>query len=37
MKDKKKEYKIADFAWELFKNTGIASHYMFYKKLDERK
>ena len=26
---------IGDVAWELFRTTGIASHYLFYKKLND--
>lgn len=37
MKRKKKEYKVADYAWEMFKNTGIVSYYMFYRNLDKLK
>ena len=37
MKGKKKEYKVADYAWEVFKNTGIVSYYMFYRKINELK
>ena len=36
-KGKKKEYKVADYAWEMFKNTGIAAYYMFYRSLDDLK
>ena len=32
-KDKKDG--IADVAWEMFTRTGIAAHYLFYKKLDK--
>ncbi len=38
MANKRKNNKkddIADVAWELFKTTGIAAHYMLYKKLDK--
>jgi len=26
---------IGEVAWELFKTTGIASHYLFYRKLNK--
>ena len=34
-KNKKKEYKVADYAWDMFKNTGIVSYYMFYRNLND--
>ena len=34
-KEKNKKDDLGDIAWELFKKTGYASHYMFYKKLDK--
>ena len=37
MKGKKKEYKVAEYAWKMFENTGIAAYYMFYKKLNDLK
>ncbi len=33
--NKNKQDSIADVAWEMFTRTGIASHYLFYKKLDK--
>ena len=30
-----KKNDIGDVAWELFKRTGVASHYLFYKKLND--
>ncbi len=30
-----KKDSITDVVWEMFKSTGIAAHYMFYKKLDK--
>ena len=35
MKDNKKE-KVSDIAWQIFSKTGNISHYLFYKKLDEK-
>ncbi len=35
MKDNKKE-KVSDIVWQMFKKTGNVSHYLFYKKLDEK-
>ena len=32
---KKGKDDIGDVAWQLFKSTGFASHYLFYKKLEK--
>ena len=34
-KKNKKKDSVADVAWEMFTRTGVASHYLFYKKLDK--